>query len=135
MDSIFVENFGKANNPQRAEAEGIHEWSPPVDILESDDQWRFVVDLPGVREEDIHVDVLESRLRIAGTRRAAPPQPHGWKSLHVERSYGPFSRTFQLPPDSRSEDIGAKLSRGVLTVTIPKGNASSQSRRVSIAPK
>lgn len=134
MDSIFVENFGREIDPQQAEAEGIHEWSPLVDILESDDQWRLVVDLPGVREEDIHVDVLESRLRIAGSR-AAPPQLHGCRSLHMERSHGPFSRTFQLPPDSRPEDIGARLTRGVLTVTIPKGDASPQIRKVSIVPK
>lgn len=131
MDSIFVQNFGTRDDLEPVEPETDSDWTPQVDILEAEKCWFLVADLPGVREEDIEVEALGKEIRIAGFRAVQPDQGEA-KPSHAERPHGSFSRTFQLPIDARPESISARLSRGVLTVTVPKGGGSSQPHKVCV---
>jgi HSP20 family protein len=131
MDTIFQENFGMGDHTDPAEPKDVPSWTPHVDIMEGGREWLLIADLPGVREEDVQVEVLENQIVISGSRTALPPIGER-RALRAERPGGAFSRTFRLAPTAGPDNISARLSRGVLTVTIPKGEASSQSHKVSI---
>jgi HSP20 family protein len=82
----------------------------------------FMADLPGVRRDEVKVEVEEEKvLRISGQRqRAAEDKGDRWH--RAERSSERFVRTVRLPPNANTDNVQAALDSGVLTVTIPKGN-------------
>jgi HSP20 family protein len=81
-----------------------------------------MADLPGVRRDEVKVEVEEEKvLRISGQRqRAAEDKGDRWH--RAERSSERFVRTVRLPPNANTDNVQAALDSGVLTVTIPKGN-------------
>ena len=93
-------------------------WVPPVDLHETASEYVLIAEVPGLRQEDLHIELQDSRLTVAGRRQetgSACEQYH-----RVERGHGSFSRTFQLPHAVEAERITADLQDGVLTVTCPK---------------
>ncbi|CAL4890266.1 unnamed protein product [Urochloa decumbens] len=82
----------------------------------------FMADLPGVRRDEVKVEVEEEKvLKISGQRqRAAEDKGDRWH--RVERSSERFVRTVRLPPNANTENVQATLVDGVLTVTVPKDN-------------
>ncbi|KAL3679748.1 hypothetical protein R1sor_022704 [Riccia sorocarpa] len=91
-----------------------------VDWVETADAHVFTADMPGLRKEDVRVELEgDSILQISGHRsRDSEARP---ETLHrLERSQGRFLRRFPLPPNTRIEDVQAKVENGVLTVTVPK---------------
>jgi HSP20 family protein len=105
-------------------------WVPPVDLIETTDEYVMTAEVPGVRQEDIQVEIRDGRLTLSGLRR----EPTGPCEQHhrMERGYGSFRRTFHLPVPVDASRIAADLREGVLTVTCPKA-ASAVPRRVPIA--
>lgn len=100
--------------------DGAGRWfTPAVDIFEDDDAVLVRVELPGVRPEDVQIDTKKHLLTIRGERRLENAErPEGYHRL--ERSFGAFSRTFELPDDVDGSDAVAVMSDGVLTVRIAK---------------
>jgi HSP20 family protein len=94
-------------------------WSPASDVIESDDAVVITAELPGVKDEDIHITVQNGVLRISGERRLED-EVREEHSYRLERSYGGFERTFALPPGTSEDDISAGVAYGVLKITIPK---------------
>ncbi len=92
-------------------------WAPSVDVLETEDGYLIFAELPGVRREDIQLQVRDRRLELSGRR-----QPLGENSsfLRMERSYGPFRRTFDLGSPVDVDGITAGFEQGVLKVHVPK---------------
>jgi HSP20 family protein len=83
-----------------------------------------------VRQEDVHIQLQDSRLTLSGSR---PESPRAYEQYHrVERGHGAFTRTFQLPQPVNGEAITADLKHGVLTVTCPKV-AEPEPRRIRIS--
>jgi len=106
------------------------DWAPAVDLYETADRYVIVAEVPGLRQEDIRLEVHDSRVTLAGTRR---PRPAGSEQYHrIERGHGTFRRTFQLPEPVDSTAVTADLHDGVLTVTCPKQPEASP-RRVHIS--
>ncbi|HSF15724.1 MAG TPA: Hsp20/alpha crystallin family protein [Vicinamibacteria bacterium] len=105
-------------------------WSPAVDVYESDTSLVLQAELPDVEQPDIEVRVDEDRLTLRGERRLKHPlsEKH---FLRMERSYGPFNRTFALPASVDADRVTAEFKRGVLTVTLPK-QESEKSRQIPI---
>jgi HSP20 family protein len=105
-------------------------WVPPVDIYETADVYVIAAELPGLQRDDLRIHIEGGRVTLEGVRGG----PHGnCERYHrVERGYGAFSRTFQLPAPIDAEQIVATLRHGVLTVTCPKANESSP-RRVRVS--
>ncbi|MEO5368814.1 MAG: Hsp20/alpha crystallin family protein [Magnetococcus sp. DMHC-1] len=95
------------------------EWALRVDIQEDTDHVVIRADLPGIEQKDITLNVEHGRLTISGERKfedgKRPEEYH-----RVERPYGRFSRTFQLPDTTDVDGIQATSRNGVLTVTLPK---------------
>jgi len=105
-------------------------WLPAVDVFESDDTYTVTAELPGLETKDIQVSVQGDILTIRGEKRRR--QEEKTRSYHrVERSYGVFSRSLQLPGNAQGEKIRAEYKDGVLTLIIPKARGSSQ-RRIEI---
>ncbi|KAL6629765.1 hypothetical protein ACP70R_029530 [Stipagrostis hirtigluma subsp. patula] len=82
----------------------------------------FMADLPGVRRDEVKVEVEEEKvLKISGQRqRAAEDKGDRWH--RVERASERFVRTVRLPPNANTDNVQAALENGVLTITIPKDN-------------
>lgn len=92
-------------------------WQPAVDVLEIADAYLLLAELPGVRREDIQLQVKDRRLELSG-RRAALGENRNF--LRMERSYGPFRRTFDLGIPVDTDGITASFESGILKVHVPK---------------
>jgi HSP20 family protein len=95
-------------------------WAPLVDVLETEDSYLIFAELPGVRRDDIQLQVKERRLELSGRRQALGENRN---FLRLERSYGPFRRTFDLGAPVEVDGITAGFEAGVLRVHIPKRKA------------
>ncbi len=106
--------------PVRQFGERVAEFfSPSSEAATTDENYEITVELPGVGEEDIAVEVHDGRLTVSGEKRAAKEEK-GKNYYFSERVYGSFSRAFRLPEDADTDNITANHKDGVLTVTIRK---------------
>lgn len=92
-------------------------WQPAVDVLETAEAFLVRAELPGMRRENLDLEVHGRRLTLSGRRDPADDR-HRYQRM--ERAYGPFRRSFELAGDVDAERIAAVYRRGVLEVTIPK---------------
>jgi HSP20 family protein len=107
-------------------------WQPAVDIQETARELRLDVELPGLREEDVEIEVENGILSVRGQKSAERQEEGAEGRYHlVERSYGSFFRSFQLPQGVDAEQIAADFESGVLRIRIPKA-ALPQPRRIQI---
>ena len=113
MDWVLENTFG----PGTGSAAGP--WAPPVDICETDDALVIVAELPGVKQEDVQVAVLDGALTLLGERKVAPAG-EGEVVLRRERVAGPFLRHVLLPASVDPTRMTATYREGVLTIRAPK---------------
>lgn len=97
-------------------------WAPSVDVIETEDSYLLFVELPGVRKEDIQLNVRDRRLELTGRRQ---PLGENRNFLRMERSYGPFRRAFDLGAPVDTEGITADFEAGILRIHVPKRAAGS----------
>ena len=108
-------------------------YAPKFDMRENDSQYVIVADVPGVKTEDLNIDVKDDVLTVSGSRESK--QTKETETVHqTERSHGNFERTFTLGNKVDAAKIGASLSDGVLTVTLPK-TAESTPRKIPVTVK
>ncbi|BAU23945.1 heat shock protein Hsp20 [Caldimicrobium thiodismutans] len=116
MDRLWQEFFGKSYLPERWE---VIEWAPAVDVSETDDEVIVKADLPGVKPEEIEINLVDNVLTIKGEKkREAEEKKENY--YRVERYYGSFMRAIQLPSEVDVEKVKAQYKDGVLKVTLPK---------------
>ena len=94
-------------------------WSPPVDILERENEVVLKVDLPEMNQDEIEIKVEENTLIIRGERKFIKETPAG-NYLQIERPYGAFQRTFAIPRLIDQEKIKAAYKDGVLRIALPR---------------
>lgn len=88
-----------------------------LDLVTTDSCYQLYADIPGLSKADLSIKISKERvLTISGERQ--PPVEEGFSQQ--ERRYGPFERRWALPEDAESQGISAKVTEGVLTITIPK---------------
>lgn len=116
MDRIFQEFFGRSYFPaERFEIE----WAPAVDVSETEDAIIVKADLPGVKPEDIEINIVDNVLTIRGEKkREAEEKKENF--YRVERFYGSFMRAIQLPTEVEVDKVKAQYKDGVLKITLPK---------------
>ncbi len=104
------------------------EWMPAVDVKEEDNQFVIHADIPGVKPEDIEVNLESGILTIKGEKKSeSKTEKEGY--TRVERTQGSFCRRFSLPGASTdSETVVAKFKNGVLELAIPKCEAEKPKR-------
>jgi HSP20 family protein len=103
-------------------------WTPSVNLYETDAAYLVCVDLSGVDKEKIEIDVIEGRVRLRGNRAvpmwsgSGSTEPSGSRlRIHVmEIDHGPFARDVELPRDVYREKISAKYLDGMLWIELPK---------------
>jgi HSP20 family protein len=103
---------------------------PSTDVTETDKEIEITAELPGLEEKDVEINVADNILTIKGEKKAEKEQKDKNYRL-VERSYGSFSRTLELPPGIDPDSIKASISNGVLKVTVPKP-APAQSKKIEV---
>jgi HSP20 family protein len=97
-------------------------WEPAVDIEEKDGEYLLKADLPGLKKDDIHVELHDGYLTLKGERTSEQEEKKdGYK--RYERVYGSFERTFKVPEGITEKDIKAKYRDGVLELTVPAPKA------------
>ena len=107
------------------ELSNLSGFTPTVNTREGEYAYHVEVDLPGVKKEDIHVDLKDNVLTISGERRTKKEVKE--KDYYKkESSYGKFQRSFTLPENTDAENIEANSKDGVLEVVIPKMKKSSK---------
>jgi len=93
-------------------------WAPAVDIEEKDGKYLLKADLPGLKKEDIHLELHDGYLTLKGERKSEHEEKK--ENYHrMERTYGSFQRSFRVPESVTEKDIKAKYHDGVLEMTIP----------------
>ncbi|MCW9024737.1 MAG: Hsp20/alpha crystallin family protein [Gammaproteobacteria bacterium] len=107
------------------------DWTPAVDIRETDTAFEIHADIPGVDPKDIDVHMENGVLSIKGERQSENKEEReGYK--RVERSRGTFYRRFSLPDTAVADKITAKSNHGVLEITIPK-QEQQQPRKITVS--
>ncbi|WP_456392383.1 Hsp20/alpha crystallin family protein [Nitratifractor sp.] len=115
-----MEMMNRLFNAVEKTAEGpAVDFVPAVNTREADDAYYIEVDLPGVKKEDISIDVDDNVLTISGERKVEEERKDE-EFYRVESFYGKFERSFTLPEDVDADKIEAEAKDGVLTVKIPK---------------
>ena len=120
--------FGRAmSGPE----ESVATFTPKVNTREGEFAYHVDVDLPGVKKEDINVDIKDNVLTVSGERRLKEEVKEK-DYYRVETSFGKFSRSFTLPDNVDAENIEAKADNGVLEVVIPKLAANASAKSISV---
>ncbi|MBI5511253.1 MAG: Hsp20/alpha crystallin family protein [Deltaproteobacteria bacterium] len=104
-------------------------YTPQVDIVEDPNAITVYADLPGVKRDDLVIDVREGVLWLTATVGAHPDH---WQPVHREYQEGGYERRFSLGDRIDTEKISAKLENGVLALVLPKAEAQKP-RKISIA--
>jgi HSP20 family protein len=124
----LVGGTGRSLSPWR----GRETFAPQLELMERDNAYVLHVDLPGVREQDVDVNVDEQNhmLTISGERRREEgKRERGYE--YTEREYGAFTRSIELPRGADTSKVEANFRNGVLEVHIPKGE-SARPRKIPI---
>jgi HSP20 family protein len=104
--------------------------APAVDVSEDEKSYHVTVELPGVKKDDVTVEVHENVLSIRGEKKSEREEKKD-KTHWVERTFGSFSRSFTLPPSAVADELKAGFKDGVLTLEIPK-KEEAKPRQISI---
>jgi HSP20 family protein len=95
------------------------EWSPLVDVSETDKEYLIKAELPEVKKEDVKVTIEDGALHISGERKFEKEEKDR-KYHRIERSYGSFERVFVLPEGAKAGEVKATFHDGMLEVRLPK---------------
>ena len=104
-------------------------FTPALDIRETEEEYWLVFDLPGVKTEDVSIEINDQMLTVSGTR---VPSAESGRAQQLERPFGSFVRNLTLPKGVDSDAITADYAHGVLTLRLPKP-ASAKPKKISIA--
>jgi len=102
-----------------------------IDVKEQDKAYVVHAEMPGIKKEDIHVNIDGAMVSIAAERKQEKEVKEGERVLRIERSFGKVSRSFQLGQDIDEAAANAKFTDGVLELTLPK-KVAVQSKRLAI---
>lgn len=136
MEDIF-DNFFKEETSRSAQnsSQNVESYfSPRMDIAESEKHYLIEIDIPGVEEEDVKLELEEQTLTISGEKKQAnsEQEDHNWH--RTERSFGSFKRVLSLPEGVVSDNIIASFKNGVLSLSIPK-KAQKKAKKKTIKIK
>jgi HSP20 family protein len=123
----FTEEMDRAFGALR----GAGEWAPAIEVQEKDGKLCVTAEIPGVKKEDIKVNIANSTLTIEGERKHEKEEKReGY--YHSERSYGKFLRSIALPEGAETDKATAQLKDGVLEVTVPVPEAKEKAKQIPV---
>ncbi|MBI5600536.1 MAG: Hsp20/alpha crystallin family protein [Gemmatimonadetes bacterium] len=116
IDKLFEDTFGNVAAPLLSS----NGWLPAVDVKETSDALLFDLEMPGVAEDRLEITCEGGVLAISGEKSAVKKEGDEGKWHIVERTFGSFRRSFQLPTNVHEDKIEATLTNGVLHLRVPK---------------
>ena len=123
IDRLFEDTFGRG--------ESGSSWTPAVDVQENQNELRLDVELPGLNPNDVEITADNGVLTIRGEKQFERKEGDESRYHVVERSYGSFLRSFQLPQGLDESRIEASCDNGILSIHIPK-SALPQPKKIQI---
>ncbi len=128
FNSFFRDPFAMAESALAGFTSG--EWSPSLDVSETENEVNVRAELPGVKPEDLDVTVTGDILTLAGEKKetSEKKEKNYW---HSESRYGSFRRQVRLPAEVDAEHVDAHFANGVLQIRLKKTQAA-QARRISV---
>lgn len=126
-------NYPSILGPLRGIRQHIAEFfTPQADASATDNQYRIDIEFPGVKIEDIDIDVHDKTLTVRGEKKSEREEK-GEKYFFSERTYGAFQRSFRLAEDADTGKITADFKDGLLSVIVPKaGPSPDKTRKIDI---
>ncbi len=136
MDRLFEQTWRGFGMPAMFGGTGSLQetmFQPSVDITSTDTEYSIVVEVPGIDEKDVRIDLsADGQLTICGEKKA-DSDAHEKDFHRMERSFGMFRRTLSLPEDVNHENVEASFRNGVLTITaLRTESAESRTRRIEV---
>lgn len=107
-----------------------HDFTPTCDIIESDEHFKILLDLPGLSKKEIHIALKDHVLTVKGERTDQLSEDESYR--RQERKSGVFSRSFALPENVNTAETEAQFRNGVLTITMPKSDVLKDSQSIPI---
>jgi HSP20 family protein len=126
FNDLFDDNFDRSGMEPT-----ISKWYPAVDVLESKDSYLIRAELPGMKREDIKVEIKDGTLVLSGERKSEKPA-EGVEYRHLERVDAKFWRSFSLPETVKQDGIEATYKDGVLEIRVPK-TEKAKPRQIEIS--
>jgi HSP20 family protein len=117
MNMLFGDVLGNARRGE--DTVGLVRWAPRVDIVEVNGTYELTADLPGLKKDDIKIEIHDNVLTLHGEKKLEEEKKDKNYRL-CERYYGEFLRTFTLPENVNKDGIEAEFKDGVLKLAIPK---------------
>lgn len=121
VNRLFEDNSRSGNRSSSELA--VRNWAPAVDIVEDENEIVLKAELPGLKQEDIDIEMHGDTLTIKGERRFEDTDKRD-NYVRMERSYGAFQRAFTVGVPVDSDKINAKFRDGLLEVRLPKSEAT-----------
>ncbi len=131
MFDEFFSDFFTRNVPMARTAELPAAVRARMDVIDKNDRFEVLVDLPGVKKDDIQVTIEGPRVAITAETKSEKEEKEGDRVLHSERFAASYARTFELPAEVTEDGAEAAFENGVLKLTLPK-RAVVSSKRLSI---
>ena len=132
----FFNDFGKGFFVRPIAFPGETELSMKIDVSEDDKSFTVKADIPGVKKEDIQVDIDGGQVSLRAEARKQTDSEKQTKKdekvVYSERSYGMVSRSFTLPVDVDAKDAKAEYKDGVLSLSLPK-KSNGSAKRVAVS--
>ena len=126
LNDLLDENHGRSSTQP-----SVSNWYPAVDVLESKDSYLIRAELPGMKREDIKVEVKDGTLVLSGERKSEKPA-EGVEYRHVERVAAKFWRSFSLSKTAKQDGIEATYKDGILEIRVPKAE-EAKPRQIEIS--
>jgi HSP20 family protein len=127
MDRVFESTVGSFSPPPAP----LSRWNPAVNVYQDKDQFTVVVELPGLKKEEIEISLHEDTLTISGERKR---EESSEQEFLTERLYGKFQRSLTLPTAVDAEKVKASYKDGLLQVVLPKPE-EAKPKQIEVALK
>ena len=129
VNQLFNDVFSDIDSPDRSSLTSFS-FAPRTDVYEEDDRIVLEMEVPGIKEEDVHLTLEGNTLSISGERKIENNRKPD-RYQRVERYYGSFSRTFTLPASVDPDSVDAKYEHGILHVSMAK-KANARPRQIKV---
>jgi len=120
----------RSTRPTNGSFISAFEFTPPADIYEDDNKISLHMEVPGIKQEDLDIRIDGNTLSVSGERKVQKDEKRE-TFRRVERQYGAFSRSFELPSSSDGDNISASFQDGILQIEVPK-RAEARGKQIQI---
>ena len=127
-----ISNFFRPMSKLFGKDDGLFEseWSPSIDVYDSDNELMVKADIPGLKKEEIDVSIHDGILTIKGEKKMED-EVNEENYFRSERFYGSFTRSIQLPTEVERDKVTATYKDGVLELKLPK-RKEAKTKRISV---